>query len=143
MTLRNFRKAWKEEVIAAHESTFNKALSVGIGLFFGIVPVWGFQFALAILAAVFFKLNKVIVGLAAQISVPPMIPLIIYLSVRTGEYLLNEQVHLNFSHAITIKMAINIGRIYLVGATALSVASGVGGFGVTFLLLKLFGYRQQ
>ena len=141
MTLSNFKKAWTEEVIATHESAGKKALSVGVGLFFGIVPIWGFQFALAILAAVYFKLNKVIVGLTAQISVPPMIPLIVYASVKTGEYVLNEQVHLSFSHAITIKMAISIGLIYVVGATVLSVVAGIGGTLITWVLLKIFGYK--
>ncbi|MES2132187.1 MAG: DUF2062 domain-containing protein [Bacteroidota bacterium] len=141
MTLKNFKKAWKEEVIATHESAASKAISVGVGLFFGIVPLWGFQFALAILAAVYFKLNKVIVGLTAQISVPPMIPLIVFASVKTGEYVLNEQVHLSFSHAITIKMAINIGLIYVVGATVLSVVAGLAGTLITWVLLKVFGYK--
>ncbi len=143
MTLSNFKKAWKEEVIAAHETAGSKALSVGVGIFFGIVPLWGFQFALAILAAVYFKLNKVIVGLTAQISVPPMIPLIVYASVKTGEYVLKQQVHLSFSHTITIKTAINIGWIYLVGATVLSVVAGVAGLVITYLLLKLFGYKKN
>lgn len=141
MTLTNFKKAWKEEVIATHESAASKAISVGVGLFFGIVPLWGFQFALAILAAVYFKLNKVIVGLTAQISVPPMIPLIVFASVKTGEYVLNQQVHLSFSHAITIKMAINIGFIYVVGATVLSVVAGLAGTFITWILLKIFGYK--
>ncbi len=140
MTLTNLKKAWKEEVLATHESAFNKAVSVGVGLFFGIVPIWGFQFGLAILSAVYFKLNKVIVGLTAQISVPPMIPFIVYASVKTGEYVLNQQVHLNFSEAITIKMAINIGLIYVIGASVLSVIVGIAGFMVTWLLLKIFGY---
>jgi len=141
MTLKNFKRAWKEEVIAAHESASNKAVSVGVGLFFGIVPIWGLQFALAIIAAVYFKLNKVIVGLTAQISVPPMIPLILYASVKMGEYVLKEKIYLSFSHAITIKTAINIGWIYLVGATVLSVVAGIAGFLITFILLKIFGYK--
>lgn len=141
MTLKNFKKVWKEEVIAARESAFSKAASVGVGLFFGIVPIWGLQFALAILAAVYFKLNKVIVGLTAQISVPPMIPLIVYASVKTGEYVLGQEVHLSFSKAINVETALNIGKIYFLGATVLSVVAGVAGFILTWLLLKLFGYK--
>lgn len=141
MTLKNFKKVWKEEVIAANESAFSKAASVGVGLFFGIVPIWGLQFALAILAAVYFKLNKVIVGLTAQISVPPMIPLIVYASVKTGEYVLGQEVHLSFSKAITVDMAFTIGKIYFLGATVLSIVAGIGGFMITWLLLKLFGYK--
>jgi glycosyltransferase involved in cell wall biosynthesis len=141
INIKTLKKAWKEDVVAAKESAAGKAISVGVGLFFGIVPIWGLQFALAILAAVYFKLNKVIVGLAAQISVPPMIPLIVYASVKTGEYILGQEVHLNFSKAITVDIAINIGKIYFLGATVLSVVTGVAGFIVTWVLLKVFGYK--
>ena len=140
LNFRNFKKVWKEEVIASHESVEKKALSVGVGLFFGIVPIWGFQFALAIFSAIFFKLNKIIVGLSAQISVPPMIPLVLYASVKTGEYVLNENVNLDFSKLLSFD-ALNNLYVYYIGATVLSVVAGIIGFIVTWVLLKVFGYK--
>lgn len=141
MNLKNFKRVWKEEVVAAHESAEKKALSVGVGLFFGIVPIWGFQFALAIFAAVFFKLNKIIVGLTAQISVPPMIPFVLYASVKTGEFVLGQNVNLDLDKILTIETLKNL-YVYYVGATVLSVVAGVAGFLVTWVLLKLFGYKE-
>ncbi len=140
-TVNNIKKLWKEEIIAANETALKKSLSVALGLFFGIVPLWGFQFALAIIFAIYFKLNKVIVGLTAQISVPPMIPLIIFLSIKTGEIVLGKQLSLNFSKALTIDTAINLGLVYLMGATFLAVIAALAGFCLTFALLKLFGYK--
>lgn len=142
ITWSNLRKVWKEEVVAAHESAGNKAASVGIGLFFGIVPIWGFQFALAIFTAVFFKLNKIIVGLTAQISVPPMIPFILYASVKTGEFVLNQKVNLDLSKLLTIETLKNL-YVYYIGATVLSIVAGIGGFVITWLLLKVFGYKPS
>ncbi len=142
LSFRNFKKVWKEEVIASHESAEKKALSVGVGLFFGIVPIWGFQFALAIFTAIFFKLNKIIVGLSAQISVPPMIPLVLYASVKTGEYVLNENVNLDFDKLLSFD-ALNNLYVYYIGATVLSVVAGIIGFIVTWLLLKIFGYKPS
>lgn len=142
MTLTNLKKVWKEEVIASHESAEVKALSVGVGLFFGIVPIWGFQFALAIFSAVYFKLNKIIVGLTAQISVPPMIPLIIFISVKTGELVLNQKVDISFSKFLSLQTLSNLW-VYYVGATVLSIVAGIGGFLVTWILLKLFGYKKS
>lgn len=139
-TWKNFKKMWKEQIVASHESAENKAISVGVGLFFGIVPIWGFQFALAILLAVFFKLNKFIVGLAAQISVPPMIPLILYASVKTGEYVLSESIQLDISQLLSIE-ALRGFYVYTVGAVVLSVAVGIAGTVITWLVLKLSGYK--
>lgn len=142
LTLKNLKKLWKEEVIAAQESASIKAISVGVGLFFGIVPIWGFQFALAILAAVFFKLNKAIVGLTAQISVPPMIPFILYASVKMGEWVCGEQVDIDLNKFLTIETLKNL-YIYYVGATVLSVIAGVLGWLLTLIILKLFGYKPN
>jgi glycosyltransferase involved in cell wall biosynthesis len=142
MNLKNLKRVWKEEVVAAHESAEKKAISVGVGLFFGIVPIWGFQFALAIFAAVFFKLNKIIVGLTAQISVPPMIPLVLYASVKTGEYVLGQKVNLDLYKLLTIETLKNL-YVYYVGATVLSLIAGVAGFLVTWILLKLFRYKPS
>jgi glycosyltransferase involved in cell wall biosynthesis len=140
-TMSNLRKAWKEEIIARHESAASKAASVGLGLFFGIVPIWGFQFATALLVAYVLKLNKVIVGLTAQISVPPMIPFILFGSVKTGEWVLDEKVHLQFSRMLSIETLKNI-YVYTVGACVLSLIAAAVGFIVTFLLLKIFRYKK-
>lgn len=137
---KNLKKVWKEEVVAAHESINKKALSVGVGLFFGIVPIWGFQFALAIFSAVFFKLNKVIVGLSAQISVPPLIPFVLFASVKTGEFILNKKVNLNFDNLLTVETLNNL-YVYYIGATVLSIVVGITGFLLTWILLKVFGYK--
>jgi glycosyltransferase involved in cell wall biosynthesis len=140
MNAKNLKRIWIDEVVAAHESTEKKAISVGVGLFFGIVPIWGFQFAMAIFSAVFFKLNKVVVGLAAQISFPPLIPFILYGSVKTGEFVLNEKVDLNFNKLVSLD-ALNNLYVYTIGAIVLSVVMAIVGFLVTWILLKIFGYK--
>jgi glycosyltransferase involved in cell wall biosynthesis len=140
INFKNLKKVWKEEVVAAHESTNKKALSVGVGLFFGIVPIWGFQFALAIFSAIYFKLNKVIVGLSAQISVPPLIPFVLYASVKTGEFVLGQKVNLDFTKLLSVETLNNL-YVYYVGATVLSIVAGVVGYIVTWVLLKIFGYK--
>lgn len=141
-TWHNFKKMWKNQIVAAHETAENKAVSVGVGLFFGIVPIWGFQFALAIITAMFFKLNKFIVGLTAQISMPPMIPFILLASVKTGEYVLNEKVDLDLDKILSPQTLNNL-YVYTVGAIVLSIVTGLAGIIVTWVLLKLFGYKSK
>jgi glycosyltransferase involved in cell wall biosynthesis len=140
MNAKNLKRIWKDEVVAAHESAEKKALSVGVGLFFGIVPIWGFQFALAIFTAMFFKLNKVVVGFSAQISFPPLIPFVLYGSIKTGEYVLNENVNLDFNKLLSIESLNNI-FVYTIGAIVLSIVMGILGFLLTWILLKIFRYK--
>ncbi|MBS1634897.1 MAG: DUF2062 domain-containing protein [Bacteroidetes bacterium] len=141
-TITNLKKVWKQDVVARHETAFQKAASVGLGLFFGIVPLWGFQFALVLIVAHVLKLNKAIAGLAAQISVPPMIPFILYGSVKTGELVLNERVDLAFSHLLSVSTLMNL-YVYIIGATVMAFAAGILGFIITWILLKVFGYSPK
>lgn len=141
-TWTNIKKIWKEEIIAKHESPSSKASSVALGLFFGIVPIWGFQFAMALIVAHLLKLNKVVVGLTAQISVPPMIPFILYGSVKVGELVLNQKVHITFSHMLSLESLKNI-YVYTIGACVLSVMVAITGWVFTFLSLKLFRYKTS
>ncbi len=141
-TWTNIKRVWKEDIVAAHETAMMKSVSVGVGLFFGIVPIWGFQFGLAILAAYLLKLNKVIVGVSANISVPPMIPFILYFSVKTGEIVLNEKVNLSLSKMLSVQTLKNV-YVYVIGACVLSVVAAMAGFVLTFLLLKIFKYNPK
>lgn len=138
----DYKKVWKEDVIASHESAMKKSISVGVGLFYGIVPIWGFQFALAILTAVYFKLNKVIVGLSAQISFPPLIPFVLFASIKMGEVVMGEKINLIFNKSLSIHEITNNVLVYYVGATVLSVVAAFIGFLVTLIALKLSGYKQ-
>ena len=77
--------AIRHEAIKPEESNGMKALSIGFGFFMGIVPLWGFQLLIGIPLAVLFRMNKVLFIAAANISIPPMIPFIIYGSFLCGQ----------------------------------------------------------
>ena len=101
----------KETYIKPKDSLFNnsdsdvvKSLSIGFGVFMGIVPIWGFQLIVGIFLAVLFRLNKALFIISANISIPPMIPLIIFLSYKCGSIWMGEKaVHLQFNRNISIE----------------------------------------
>lgn len=72
------------QVFNAEETAQHQAWSMAFGVFMGLAPIWGFQLLVAIPLALFPGLNRYLVVLAANISLPPMIPLIICLSYRAG-----------------------------------------------------------
>jgi uncharacterized protein (DUF2062 family) len=63
------------------------ALAVGLGLFFGIAPIWGYQMIAAAAVAHLLRLNKAITLLASNISIPPMMPLILYGALALGHWM--------------------------------------------------------
>jgi uncharacterized protein (DUF2062 family) len=105
----------------------------------GIVPIWGFQLIVGISLAILFRLNKALVIIAANISIPPMIPLIIFLSYKAGGYWISQQsaAVITYSKILSIKSIQNNFTQYLYGSITLAIVAG-SAFGLlTFILLKL------
>jgi uncharacterized protein (DUF2062 family) len=104
----------------------------------GIFPVWGFQLIIAITLAFLLRLNKVLVILAANISVPPMIPLILFLSHLTGSVWMGEKAQrITFSREITFEMMEASFIQYVLGAITLAFVAGIASTGITYIVLKL------
>ena len=54
--------------------------------FYGHCSYLGFSIGCCYFLAILFKLNKALVIIAANISIPPMIPVIIFLSYKAGAF---------------------------------------------------------
>jgi uncharacterized protein (DUF2062 family) len=123
---------------APDETDATKISSVAFGLFMGIVPLWGLQLVTAILLAVLLRLNKPLVILAANISIPPMIPFILFASFKLGAvWMPGGGSTFHFSRDLTLSdISIN-ARQYLLGSISLAVLAAALGALLTFLFLKL------
>ncbi len=129
----------REHLFNQYQPDYIKVLSVGLGVFMGIIPVWGFQLVLAIFLAIVLRLNKALVIIAANISIPPMIPLIIFLSYRMGGIWMGERAtHIAFSRDITLSSIRRNFEQYLYGSITLALAAGILSAFLIFLLLSLF-----
>jgi len=137
------RRKLMEQLFHPDDSHFKKAASIGFGVFMGIIPIWGFQMLTALALSVVFRLNKALVIVAANISIPPFIPFILYLSHLTGKFWMGANaIDLDFSRDITLADIHNSFMQYLVGAITLSAVAGLSMGIVSWLLLELFGKRQ-
>lgn len=129
----------QQHVLNPHHSDELKAVSVAFGVFMGIIPLWGFQLALAIFLSIVFKLNKGLVILAANISVPPMIPLIIFLSYKMGAWWMgNNAVQLVFNKKISLQNIKTNLEQYIYGSITLAVTGGLVLGLMSYLLMKIF-----
>jgi glycosyltransferase involved in cell wall biosynthesis len=110
---RNSAKEILKEVFFKHNETdFKVSAAVGFGIFMGIVPIWGFQMIAAAFFAHWLRLNKPLVIFASNISIPPMIPFILYLSYKTGGLVLRDNVQLNLETFSNLKSQIASGEFY-------------------------------
>ncbi len=58
--LSEMTKKTKEYFFNSRETNIRLSLAVGVGVFTGIIPIWGFQTVLTIMLSFLFKLNKII-----------------------------------------------------------------------------------
>ncbi len=136
---RNFKKKnltdfIKQNILGSEDSPEKKALSIGLGVFMGIAPVWGFQTALTITLAVFLRLNKVLAFAFSNISFAPLIPLIIYASLLVGGLLYPSNASLELDRISLDTIKSHLWQ-YVVGSLLLaSVMSLLIGFSSYFFL---------
>jgi glycosyltransferase involved in cell wall biosynthesis len=134
---KTFWQALRNSLFNPEETDHIKALSIGFGIFMGIVPIWGFQLAVAIALAFLLRLNKALVIIAANISIPPMIPLILFLSHTTGGYWMGDKAqYILFDKSITLEMLQHSVYQYVIGAITLATIAGFIFGGAAFLVLK-------
>lgn len=136
LTYANIKNYIKTEVFNSEESNMKKALSVTVGIFFGIVPIWGYQLISAIAAAYFLKLNKAIVILTANISVPVFLPFILYASLLTGELVTQRESLITLNNISLDNIKTNL-YVYFVGAIVLSIVASVALGLITFSILSI------
>ena len=136
---KNWKQDLKNVLLRPGETDITKANSVAFGGFMGIVPIWGFQLLLGIPAAHFMRLNKTLFIIAANVSIPPMIPVIVFLSFLMGKPFMGERaVNLNFSNGLTLQaMWVHIEQ-YVYGAVLLAVVVAIVFWVITYSFLKTY-----
>jgi uncharacterized protein (DUF2062 family) len=113
------------------------SLAVGLGLFFGIAPLWGVQMVAAAAVAHRLGLNKAIALLASNISIPPMVPLILAASITLGHWMFTGQMLRISTSQMTRAHAAEYFWQWLAGSFALAVIVAALGTIVTFVIASL------
>jgi glycosyltransferase involved in cell wall biosynthesis len=139
---KNLRQILRDHLIKPDEPVWKKSFAMGVGIFCGIIPIWGFQTVAAIGLSFVFKLNKPLTLLASNISIPPMIPFIVYCSLALGGIVLDGSLPgpiPEFSEDIILK---DLTR-YIVGSVFLAILAGSIGAIITWAVAKLLMNKKQ
>ena len=80
----------REYIVNSNDSNLKLAWSVAVGLFIGVSPFWGWQMMIAFSVAHYFRLNKFITVAASNISIPPLLPIIFFLSYSMGGWIVRR-----------------------------------------------------
>lgn len=126
----------KEDVLGGNDPAYRVSLAIAFGVFMGIVPIWGYQLLVGFTIAHLLRINKAVFFLAANISLPPMIPFILYLSYILGGLSFGE-----FSWQIDMEITFEtIGKNlkqYIVGSMILATTAGLLSGILSYPILRL------
>src|SRR5690554_1287108 len=132
----------KEDLLGSDDSAEKKALSITLGVFIGLSPLWGFHTLSVIFLAVFFRLNKVIAFAFSNVSLPPFIPFIVFGSLKLGSWILGEQFVLTISEIDPSVELMKHLKSYIVGSLALSVIMSIVAGLTGYAILMLFDRKK-
>jgi glycosyltransferase involved in cell wall biosynthesis len=127
--------------LSSNISPRKAALSFSLGIFFGIFPVWGFQGASAIFVATFAKLNRPLALLGTQISIPPMIPFIVFAAVWLGKMLFFSDLQ-NIDTLVELfsenkaEFFLKCGKSYVAGSVVLAILAGFFSYLIVYPFCK-------
>ncbi|MDE5678492.1 DUF2062 domain-containing protein [Phocaeicola sp.] len=109
------KRFFSKHILHTQESNLRITLAVMLGVFMGIVPIWGYQMLATLFLAHAFRLNKVIAVVAANISIPPLMPLLLYGSYMTGCTVLGNPPELHLGD-ISLENVKSVLGQYLIGS---------------------------
>ncbi len=136
LTKKNIRNFFDRQVFHSPDSNLRMACAMGWGIFCGIIPLWGYQMIFAAITAHFMRLNKVVAVVFSNISIPPMIPFILYGSVVLGAAILRTDNPFTLDSITIEKIGMSLTQ-YVVGSVALAAAAGFAVFCGSWLIMTL------
>jgi len=132
----------KEYFLDSNDSNSKLSWSIALGLFVGLTPFWGWQLIIAFGVAHAFKLNKFVTVTASNISIPPILPFLLFLSYFTGGLVLGLKTQFSYNTGFNLEWIKHNLLQYVVGSFSLgAIFAVVFGF-LTFLLLKIFRKKK-
>ena len=124
MYFRNLKKKSfqeiKDDILGSSESTLRISSATALGAAMGVAPVWGFQIMILLVIAHVLRLNKAIAVIASHVSIPPLIPFIIYYSYKLGGTVYGSDSGLDIDNLTIESISVNFVQ-YVIGAVMLMI----------------------
>lgn len=125
-----------KHITHSSDSNAKMAAAMGLGVFCGIVPMWGYQMILAGVVAHLLRLNKVVAIVFSNVSIPPMIPFILYGSMVAGSITLGMDNIFSLDDISFESIGLSLTQ-YIVGSCTLATVAGVVVWLVAFTVMTL------
>jgi uncharacterized protein (DUF2062 family) len=136
------KRFFHEDFLGSNDSHEKKALSIALGVLIGLSPLWGFQTLIVIFLAVLFKLNKAIAFAFSNVSFPPFIPFVLFISLKMGHWILGNEFNFIFGEAGTDFEVIKHLESYIIGSITLSLIGSFTAGICGYIILNIFERKK-
>lgn len=141
-----FRKTFAR-VFKYHNTPPEIALGVAIGVFIGILPVYGFHTILVLIAALLVRpANKIAIFVGTNISLPPMLGGIIWTSYEIGRLILKgrfDPLTWGYFKHLTFKNIASHYEPLFLGSLVLGSFSAIAAYLLTYFIVKGIHERRK
>jgi len=138
-TKENFKKLFLDP----NESPLNKAVSIFIGVFIGVMPLWGVQGISAFLSAHIFKVNKPLAVVWSHINLTPLFPVIVYFSLKIGALIDGHLEALPLLSEMSFATAKTYFWLYLLGCVPVALITAALFGAITYFVALYFKYANR
>lgn len=144
------RKARKENLkklfYNPNTSPLSKAWAMFIGVFIGVLPIWGMQIISAIVSAQYFKVDKPMAVIGSYINLTPLYPILIYFSLQIGALLVGNNTIIPPLSEISLATAKTYFWLYVLGCIPVAAITAFIFGSITYLsasYLKIASKKLQ
>ncbi len=142
LTKENIKAFIRKNITQNQESNARITAAIMLGVFMGVAPVWGYQMLIALGLAHLLKLNKVIVLVSSNISIPPMIPIILFASFKTGSlFVQTKAINIQYNSNLSFDFIKDHLIQYAIGSLVFGVILALS-FGI-LVYLSLVVFRKK
>jgi uncharacterized protein (DUF2062 family) len=134
----------KQAILHHCDQPASFSAAVGLGVFFGIAPIWGLQMIFAAIVAHVLRLSKAVMVAASNISFPLTIPFILYASLLIGHVLhVGELRGMPRPNQLQKSVVLQYLGEYVVGSIVLAIVSGLIAAVAAYFAAKAVKVRRE
>jgi uncharacterized protein (DUF2062 family) len=147
MNLPDWRRLWRDRGTLAREgwarlrggqlSPVRCALSVAVGLAIGVTPLFGVHLILVLAVCLPLRLDAAVSYLAANISIPPIAPFLLFAELQIGAWLRTGALLPLTRKAMTEHSASEFAREVALGTTVFAPAIALAGGALAYCFVRL------
>ncbi|HAM98792.1 MAG TPA: hypothetical protein DCQ26_09305 [Marinilabiliales bacterium] len=143
MKLLGSGKIWKRLFTKHNDRPIKTAMALSLGVFIGILPIWGGQLISGVVSAHLLKLNKPLVLLATNIHFTPIFPIIAFFALKIGFMVTGNELAFPSMGEINLVLLKDYFWFYVIGSLPIALITASFTGLITYFSVYSLRYLRQ